>query len=123
MAFDPREFLKARDRESAPSVPLGGTRAERMQRLQIGVFGVVMMVLLIGLADAITDRAQQTQEATVPEAAPTVVASETSAPRDPLADAGVVPELPVEPTPSGSATPNAQPTGDLPVPANNAPLQ
>jgi len=110
------------------AAPLGGTRAERIQRLQIGAFGILAMVLLIALADIVISRAQLTEAGAVPEAAPTVVASETAAPRDPLADAGVVPQLPAEPT----ATPSAQgepPRGDVPPPkpapqpAQNAPLQ
>ncbi len=121
MVVDPRELLKPREPEGAPSVPLGGTRAERMQRLQIGLFGIAAMIMLIGLADIVISRAQQTEAITVPEAAPTVVASEAPAPRDPLADAGVVPELPVEPSPSASASPTPQPTEDLPT--SNAPLQ
>lgn len=121
--LDPREILRVRQSENAPAVPLAGTRAERMQRLQVGLIGLVLMILLIGLADAITNRVQQTEDVTVPEAAPTVQASESSAPRDPLADAGVVPELPSEPTPTASTAPNQQPTEDLPPPTTNAPLQ
>lgn len=119
MAFDPRDFLRPKPQSEAP--PLAGTRAERIQRLQIGGFGILAMVLLVGLADAITSRAQLTQENAVPDAAPTVVASDTPAPRDPLADAGVVPDLPAEPTPTASPTPEPS---DVPTrPATNAPLQ
>lgn len=124
MALDPRDLLRPRAPDGEPP-PLSGTRAERVQRLQIGLFGIGAMALLVGLADAITSRAQLTEENAVPEAAPTVVASETAAPRDPLADAGVVPELPAEPTPTPTptaSTPGAG--GDLPPrPPNNAPLQ
>ncbi|WP_337189618.1 hypothetical protein [Aurantiacibacter rhizosphaerae] len=97
--------------------PLAGTRSERIQRLQIGLFGIGAMVMLVGLADVVISRAQLTEAEAVPEAAPTVEATESTAPRDPLADAGVVPELPPEPTatPSQSAT---QPTQDVPPPAS-----
>lgn len=118
MAFDPRDFF--RPKPEAEPAPLAGTRAERVQRLQIGGFGVLAMVLLVGLADAITSRAQLTEDNAVPDAAPTVVASETAAPRDPLADAGVVPDLPTEPTSTPTAT--SQPA-DIPQPPTNAPLQ
>ncbi|RJY09010.1 hypothetical protein [Aurantiacibacter aquimixticola] len=129
MAPDPKEFLRRRAalaEAAAPAAggPLGGTRAERMQRVQVGGFGILAMVLLVGLADAVTSRVQETEAVTVPEAAPTVVASEASAPRDPLADAGVVPELPVENTPTQPVD-NTKPPGDLPttMPTQNAPLQ
>ncbi|KLI65091.1 hypothetical protein AAV99_00715 [Aurantiacibacter marinus] len=105
-------------------VALGGTRAERFQRLQIGGFGILAMILLIGLADIVITRAQETEANSVPEAAPTVAASETSAPSDPLADAGVVPDVPATPTPA-AADPSANKTGDVPPPSSvpNAPLQ
>lgn len=121
MAFDPRDFL--RPKPQGGTAPLAGTRAERLQRLQIGGFGILAMVLLVGLADAITSRAQLTQENAVPDAAPTVVASETTAPRDPLADAGVVPDLPADPTPSPTPTPTPTPSDVQTRPATNAPLQ
>jgi len=122
MALDPRDLLRPRGPVDEPA-PLAGTRAERIQRLQIGLFGILAMVLLVGLADVVITRAEQTQANAVPEAAPTVMPSESSAPRDPLADAGVVPELPPEQTPTPTPT-AVQPTGDLPPPPpNNAPLQ
>ncbi|WP_271077147.1 hypothetical protein [Aurantiacibacter sp. MUD61] len=121
MAFDPHEMMREHEADNAPYVPLGGTRAERVQRLQVGLFGIVAMVLLIGLADIVISRAQQTEAITVPDAAPTVEPTETAAPRDPLSDAGVVPELPAEPTPTTSASPSPPPTEDLPP--SNAQLQ
>lgn len=123
MAFDPRDFL--RPKPEGAEAPLAGTRAERLQRLQIGGFGILAMVLLVGLADAITNRAQLTEENAVPDAAPTVLASETPAPRDPLADAGVVPDVVTSPTPTASASPTPAATGneDAPARATNAPLQ
>ncbi len=134
MVIDPRDLLRnrigQRQAESHPApvlgAPLGGTRAERIQRLQVGGFGILAMVLLVALADVVISRAQLTEASAVPDAAPTVVAEETEAPRDPLADAGVVPELPAEPTaaPTGQAAPRA---GDVPAPVpttgQNAPLQ
>lgn len=39
--------------EMPVAVPLGGTRQQAMQRLQIGVTGVMLMVLLVGLASVI----------------------------------------------------------------------
>lgn len=134
MNLDPRDLLRPRPAKAevdmAEAAPLGGTRAQRIQRLQIGLMGIGGMVLLLGLADAISSRAQLTEDSAVPEAAPTVVASQTSAPRDPLADAGVIPDLPATPTPTSTTTPmpgagGSAPTGggNRPAPSNNAPLQ
>ena len=113
MAIDPRNLLKRKPAaEPVPApVPLGGTRAERMQRVQIGLFGLLTMVLLVALADIVITRARQTEAAAVPEAAATVVASETAAPSDPLADAGVVPELP-EATPPPAGAQDAPPAAE-----------
>ena len=55
------------------------------------------MILLVGLANIIQDRARVTEQAAVPDAAPTTEPVAAPAQRDPLADAGVVPDLPVEP--------------------------
>lgn len=87
------------------SIGLLGTRAEAMQRLQIGVTGIVMMFLLVGLASTIENRAKEAELASVPEAAPTVVPTESAAQDDPLVSAGVVPDMPADPTP----TPTQQP--------------
>lgn len=79
--------------------PLGGTKAEATQRLQIGLFGLGSMVLLIGLATVIGNQADITQEGAVPEAAPTTEPTDAAPQRDPLADAGIVPDIPAEPEP------------------------
>lgn len=84
--------------ETDPAMLLGGTRAQAMQRLQVGVFGLATMVLLIGLAQIIMNQAREAEARVVPEAAPTVAPSDTPTPAsDPLADAGVGPDLPAEP--------------------------
>lgn len=80
------------------AAPLGGTRAEAVQRLQVGLSGIAAMVLLVGLANVIQNRARETEELAVPGAAPTTEPTEAPQQRDPLADAGVVPDLPVENT-------------------------
>lgn len=80
-------------------------KAETVQRLQIGLAGLAAMVLLVGLANIIQDRARQTDEEAVPQA---VIAVEEEAPPpqpDPLADAGVVPDLPAEPAPGPALDP------------------
>ena len=91
-------------------VPLGGTRSQSVQRLQIGVGGVVLMVLLVGLASLIQDRTREVDRAAVPAAAPTTEPTAASPQNDPLVEAGVVPDLPEgpAPTPSRSAAPVPQ---------------
>ncbi|MCP5395956.1 MAG: hypothetical protein H6918_04350 [Sphingomonadaceae bacterium] len=89
--------------DALSAAPLGGTRAESMQRLQVGVAGLAAILLMIGLASVITDRARETEASTVPEAASTTEPSATPAPKsDPLAEAGVVPDLPAEPAPTAT---------------------
>ena len=80
----------------AVAAPLGGTRAQAMQRLQVGLAGIAVMVLVIGLATIFTQRAADVEELAVPDAAPTTEPIEEAQQNDPLADAGVVPDLPAE---------------------------
>ncbi|WP_215228776.1 hypothetical protein [Erythrobacter sp. 3-20A1M] len=81
-----------------------------MQRLQVGLLGLGAMILSIGVATVVTDRAQQTDDAAVPEAVQTVAESDGKK-NDPLADAGVVPDLPKKadesPVPDGPVLPEA----------------
>ncbi len=107
----PRLGTRAEPRSggAAPS----GTRRETVQRLQVGLSGLAAMILLVGLANIIQDRARVTEEMAVPEAAPTVEPVAPPVQRDPLADAGVVPDLPAEPSPSAT-----QPTAILPEQGN-----
>lgn len=122
MALDPREILRSRKDEEgdAPSVPLGGTRRQRMQRLQIGLVGLGAMVLLVGLANILIMSAQRNQAAAVPEAVPTVAPQKASSPaRDPLADAGVVPDFPAtrEEAQEAAAAAAPQEPRDVPPPS------
>ena len=92
--------------------PLGGTKAEAAQRLQVGLVGLGSMVLLVGLASILGNQADRAQEAAVPDAAPTTEPTEAAPQRDPLADAGIVPEIPTEQTPE----PEEGQVEDLPDP-------
>jgi hypothetical protein len=116
MAIDPAEILGPATRdEPLPVAPLAGTRSQSMQRLQIGLFGLATMILLVSLANIFVINAQQNEARVVPEAAPTVAADENAAPAsDPLADAGVVPDMPDQAqeaaeAQSGDAAPALQP--------------
>ena len=106
---------------SVVGAPLGGTRGEAIQRLQVGLSLLGGVILLVGLANVIEDRAKESDAARVPEAAATVTAEPSQAAKsDPLADAGVVPDLPATPKPSSEPT-LQQPI--LPEQGNAAPSQ
>ncbi len=114
--------MKSAARPGAPApsgavaeAPLGGTRAEALRRLQMGALGVVAVLLLIGLASIIRDRAAQTETTSVAGAAATSPPATTTAAADPLAEAGVVPEMPVAST-EGTASPGAATTTSAPGP-------
>jgi hypothetical protein len=79
-------------------------RAQAVHRLQIGILGLASMLLLVGLANIIMERARSNDEA---ERGPAAVSVANPAPAaaqagDPLADIGVVPDLP-DGSPSGAA--------------------
>jgi hypothetical protein len=77
-----------------------------------------MTLLLIGLASIIKDRATQTESTAVAEAAATTAPSAPTGGADPLAEAGVVPDIP-DPAGEAAATDlTAQPSS--PVPASPA---
>jgi hypothetical protein len=74
---------------------LSAGRSQAVQRLQIGLFGLAAMVLLVGLANILINNADRNQARVVPEAAPTVaVQPKIEQASDPLAEAGVVPDMP-----------------------------
>lgn len=89
--------------------PVNPRNAEVMQRLRVGIGGIVMVLLVVGLANIITDRVLRTEQTTVPQAASTVEPSPAKPASDPLSDAGVVPDLPeqpeAEPVPEGPVLP------------------
>jgi hypothetical protein len=96
----------------------GEARAEAVQRLQVGLFGIGAMVLLVGLASVIGGQAERVEKLAVPEAAPTTEPSSAPAQANPLADAGVVPDIAADPTPAPA--PAAQPPRPA-APADAAP--
>lgn len=90
-------------------------RAEAIQRLQVGLVGIGTMVLLVGLASIIGGQADRNDQLAAPEAAPTTEPSTSASQVNPLADAGVVPDIAAQPSPSPSPKPL-----DLPPPPANA---
>jgi hypothetical protein len=97
-AATPQDYAEA-------NAPIGEARAEAVQRLQVGLFGIGSMVLLVGLASIIGSQADLTDEAAVPEAAPTTEPDPAPSQANPLADAGVVPDIAAEPSPVPSPDP------------------
>jgi hypothetical protein len=95
MALDPHEILQGGSslHEVAP-LPLGGTRQQRLQRLQVGLLGLGAVLLLVGLANIIISSARESEVAAVTDLPP-ATAEDLPQPkaRDPLADAGVAPDL------------------------------
>lgn len=75
-------------------------RAQAVQRLQAGLFGLAAIVLLVGLANIINDRARSSDPV-----APVVTPEKADDRGDPLADIGVVPAA----APSASPRPSAAP--------------
>jgi hypothetical protein len=102
--------------ETAP--PVGQARAEAIQRVQVGLFGIGAMVLLVGLASIIGSQADLTENSAAPEAAPTTEPTPEPSQANPLADAGVVPDIVAEPSPSPTTVLDTPPP-----PANAAPAQ
>ena len=74
-------------------------RAETVHRLQIGLVGLGAMVLMIGLATVIMERAQLTEAISVPDASTNATPAQATVKNDPLAEAGVVPDMPAQAQP------------------------
>ena len=84
-------------------------RAQAVHRMQVGLFGLAGMLLLVGLANIIMDRAMISDDATDASSAAAASAASVSPEAaaqtpasDPLADIGVVPDMP-----AASASPAA----------------
>lgn len=89
-------------------------RAQAIYRLQVGLFGLCTMLLIVGLANIIMDRARLSEMREPVEQVIAADAQPKKSGSEPLADIGVVPAA--DPTPSGgtSASPAAglvEPTG------------
>jgi len=78
-AATPQNFVPPKGRE---------LRAQAVHRLQVGLFGLCSMLLIVGLANIIMDRARLAERRNPPEVAAAVGNAKVS---DPLVDIGVVP--------------------------------
>jgi hypothetical protein len=85
--------------------PGATAKAEAVQRVQVGLFGIAAMILLVGLASIIGNQADLTDRLAVPDAAPTTEPQVQAPANNPLADAGVVPDIPAEPSPAPAPEP------------------
>lgn len=77
-------------------------RAQAVQRLQAGLFGLAAVLLVVGLANIINDRARLTEQAENP-AVTQPSSSASPGTSDPLVEIGVMPSS----APSGAASPAA----------------
>lgn len=66
-------------------------RAEAVQRLQVGLFGLAAMLLLVALANIIMERARLADAAAGATTSAHVAGPGTGSNTDPLADIGVIP--------------------------------
>jgi hypothetical protein len=107
--------------EAEDDTPAAGqARAEAVQRLQVGLFGIGAMVLLVGLASVIGGQADRIDKLAVPEAAPTTEPTAPPARANPLADAGVVPDIAADPTPVPAPAPAPAPAPPRPAAPGDA---
>ena len=93
-------------------------RAQAVHRMQVGLFGLAGMLLLVGLANIIMDRALLGDDATAASSAAAASAAKVSSEgaaaspaNDPLADIGVVPDMPAAESPAAGASAAARPAG------------
>jgi hypothetical protein len=84
-------------------------RAQALHRLQVGLFGLCAMMLIVGLANIIMDRARLSDSKEPVEEVVAVDAEPKKPASEPLADIGVVPAA--DPT-VGAAAVAAPPTGN-----------
>lgn len=82
-------------------------RAQAIKRLQVGAGGIATMLLIVGLANIIMDRARQNVD--VSEAVPEQVQPAKSSGSDPLADIGLMPSPNPAPNPTPSLTVPVEP--------------
>lgn len=77
-------------------------RAQALHRLQVGLFGLCAMLLIVGLANIIMDRARLSDAREPIEDVVAVDAEPKKPASEPLADIGVVPAA--DPTPGAAAS-------------------
>ncbi len=86
-------------------------RAQAVHRLQVGLFGLCAMLLLVGLANIIMDRAKLADTQDPIHDVVAVDAKPKKAATDPLADIGVVPAVEPSPALAPAGRPNPMDSG------------
>lgn len=89
-------------------------RAQAVQRLQAGLFGLAAVVLMVGLASIINERAREAEAAIAPQASPSASPSANSG-SDPLAEVGVVPSSVPDQSAAAQPAAPAAPAAQAPV--------
>lgn len=100
-------------------------RMEGLQRVQIGLTGLAGVVLLVGLANIVIDKARMDDAALPPPTVPTMESTNAVSPKDPLAELGVQPapeQAPVVPE-QAPVVPDLQPDPNLRKPMDRDPQQ
>lgn len=108
------------DTQAAPSpasfpAPARELRAQSVHRLQVGLFGLSAMLLIVGLANIIMDRARLNESKDPIEKVIAADAPPKKPAVDPLADIGVVPSA--DPAPDAPADPAPVPDAAAVAPA------
>lgn len=94
-------------------------RQEGLQRVQIGLTGLAGVVLLVGLANIVIEKARLDERSMPPQVVPTLGsegANATSQPKEPLAELGVTPS-------AEQVVPDLQPDPNLRKPMDREPAQ
>ncbi|CAH0349519.1 hypothetical protein BH11PSE5_BH11PSE5_09010 [soil metagenome] len=94
-------------------------RQDGLHRVQIGLTGLAGVILLVGLANIVIDKAQLDERTMPPPVVPTLNAGAENAvaPREPLAELGVTPSA----EQSGQVVPDLQPDPALSKPMDSEP--
>ena len=93
-------------------------RAQAVQRLQAGLFGIAAIILIVGLASIINERARQAGAATQPRVSGSASPA-AQGDSDPLAEIGVVPSTAPDQLPAAQLAPAAQPARTAPAGQTN----
>lgn len=94
-------------------------RQEGLQRVQIGLTGLAGVILLVGLANIVIEKAKLGDSVQPPPTVPTLNnASALGQPKEPLAELGVTPSMP-----QSQVVPDLQPDPNLRKPMDREPQQ
>ncbi|PZU57779.1 MAG: hypothetical protein DI547_11970 [Sphingobium sp.] len=99
-------------------------KQEGLQRVQIGLTGLAGVVLLVGLANIVIEKARLDERTMPPPVVPTIANVEdvnaVAAPKEPLAELGVTPSAE---QPAAQVVPDLQPDPNIRKPMDRDPQQ